>query len=95
MSLRNARIGTLQDLSQDGPRTELDGAVYERLQPLPPHSARARLVWLRRGCDVYTPHPYEQLAFAYRASGLDREASQVLREKLRQAAAGRGLTQRA
>ncbi|MEV1168455.1 hypothetical protein [Nonomuraea sp. NPDC049784] len=95
VSLRNARIGTLQDLSEHGPRTELDGAVYERLQPLPPHSARTRLVWLRRGCDLYTPHPYEQLASAYRSSGLDREAGRVLREKLRQAAAGRGLAQRA
>ncbi|UBU17279.1 hypothetical protein [Nonomuraea gerenzanensis] len=94
VSLRNARIGTLRDLSEAGPRTELDGAVYERLRPLPPHSARQRLAWLRRGCDVYTPHPYEQLASAYRASGLDREAGQVQREKLRQAAAGRGLAQR-
>ncbi|MFI6739131.1 hypothetical protein ACIBI9_39935 [Nonomuraea sp. NPDC050451] len=94
VSLRNAKFGTLQDLSQDGPRTELDGAVYERLQPLPPHSARQRLAWLRRGNDSYTPQPYEQLAFAYRACGLDREAGQVMREKLRRAAAGRGLAQR-
>lgn len=94
VSLRNAKFGTLQDLSQDGPRTELDGAVYERLQPLPPHSARERLVWLRRGSDIYTPQPYEQLASAYRACGLNREASQVMREKLRRAAAGQGFAQR-
>ncbi|GAA1738923.1 oxidoreductase [Nonomuraea bangladeshensis] len=94
VSLRNATFGTLQDLSQDAPRTELDGAVYERLQPLPPHSARRRLAWLRRGSDNYTPQPYEQLASAYRACGLNREAGQVMREKLRRAAAGQGLVQR-
>ncbi|MGA5764825.1 hypothetical protein [Nonomuraea bangladeshensis] len=94
VSLRNATFGTLQDLSQDGPRTELDGAVYERLQPLPPHSAHRRLAWLRRGSDNYTPQPYEQLASAYRACGLNREAGQVMREKLRRAAAGQGLVQR-
>ncbi|MEW9555152.1 hypothetical protein [Nonomuraea sp. NPDC050783] len=94
VSLRNARLGTLRDLSQDAPRTELDGAVYERLQPLPPRSARQRLAWLRRGGDIYAPHPYEQLAAAYRACGLNREAGQVMREKLRRAAAGQGLAQR-
>ncbi|MEU2427324.1 hypothetical protein ABZ619_41090 [Streptomyces sp. NPDC007851] len=84
VSLRGATIGKLIDRAQEGPLVDLDALTYERLEPLPPRSTRTRLAWLRTSLNgQYLPHPYEQLAAAYRALGHDGEARRVLRAKYR------------
>ncbi|MFI6295690.1 hypothetical protein ACIBEJ_29120 [Nonomuraea sp. NPDC050790] len=90
LSLRNARITAYADEPAAGHESDLDGFAYQRLDPLSPEHADERLAWLERGSAPGTPQPYEQLAAAYRAAGLHREAGRVLREKLRRAARARG-----
>jgi len=80
--LSYARINVLRDDPATwASRLQLDGLSYETLDP--PLSARERLGWLRRDTDGYQPQPYERLAQAYRALGLDADGRTVLLAKAR------------
>ncbi|GAA4238277.1 oxidoreductase [Actinomadura meridiana] len=91
--LSYARISLLRDDAASWPeRLQLDGLQYEALDP--PLAARERLAWLRRDTDGYAPQPYERLAQAYRALGLDADGRSVLLAKARDRRATQGLSRK-
>jgi hypothetical protein len=57
---------------------DLSGFTYNSLRPTGPFSLQARLEWLAAATPEYNPEPYEQLATALRADGLDDDAREVL-----------------
>ncbi|MFF5210025.1 hypothetical protein [Streptosporangium sp. NPDC000396] len=69
-------------------RVVLDQFTYQSLAGT--MSVKDRVKWLAGGTPNAEPGPYNQLAGCYRAAGLEREASRVLREKLRRTARVRG-----
>jgi hypothetical protein len=91
--LSYARINLLRDDAASWPeRLQLDGLQYETLDP--PLTARERLAWLRRDTDGYAPQPYERLAQAYRALGLDADGRYVLLAKARDRRNTQGLSRK-
>ncbi|EHR48735.1 hypothetical protein SacmaDRAFT_0432 [Saccharomonospora marina XMU15] len=82
IDLRYARFGLLRDdVSSISGTVQLDGSVYDALDPL--LSVPDRLKWLARQPDGYRPLPYEQLATTYRRLGHDADARRVLLAKQR------------
>jgi cytoskeletal protein CcmA (bactofilin family) len=80
--LSNARIGVLADDPASWPgQLELDGLVYESLDPQLP--ARQRLTWLARDSRASQPQLFEQLAALYARIGQPAEARRVLCAKER------------
>ncbi|WP_203970578.1 pentapeptide repeat-containing protein [Planotetraspora silvatica] len=69
-------------------RVELDQFSYRSLAGN--MAVEERITWLARGTPNTEPGPYNQLADCYRATGRERDASRVLREKLRRVARARG-----
>lgn len=62
---------------------DLSDFTYESLRPTGPFPLEARLEWLASATPEYNPEPYEQLATALRADGLDDDAREVLLAKQR------------
>jgi hypothetical protein len=80
--LRQANIRQLRGSPDHWPsRVNLDGLVYETLDPQLP--ATRRLEWLQRDAGGYVPQPYEQLSVSYRRLGHDADARHVLLAKQR------------
>jgi hypothetical protein len=61
----------------------LSGLSYDTLTAKPEVNVPARLGWLRRDPDGYSPQPYEQLAATYRRAGQDENARKVAIAKQR------------
>lgn len=82
VDLSYARVKLLRDEPTTwAPRYQLDGLVYEMIEP--PLTARERLKWIQRDTDGYVPQPYEKLAETYRTLGHDGERRLVLLAKQR------------
>ncbi|MGQ5637290.1 MULTISPECIES: membrane-associated oxidoreductase [unclassified Streptomyces] len=82
VNLRRAQLDLLHVPPEVWPgRVQLDGLGYRMLTPHLP--AERRLPLLERDRDGYLPHPYEQLATAYRTVGDDAAARTVQLAKLR------------
>jgi adhesin HecA-like repeat protein len=78
MDCTNAHIGSFYDDEATWPTTlRLRGFVYDTLAN-DRVGVRARLGWLGRHEDGYTPQVYEQLAAAYRRDGREEAARRVL-----------------
>ncbi|MFI6739133.1 hypothetical protein ACIBI9_39945 [Nonomuraea sp. NPDC050451] len=88
----HAAVAVLADRQGSWPASSgqvaLDQFTYQSL--VSDMTVRERLAWLVAGTPHAEPGPYNQLAICLRAAGLEREASQVLREKLRRTARTRG-----
>jgi hypothetical protein len=96
VDLTDAHVGALVDNQASWPdRLRLDGFVYDALYEDPPITAAARLDWLTRDEQPYTPQPYEQLAAAYRRAGRDEDARTVAMTKQRRRQATLNLPGRA
>ncbi|WP_106397988.1 translocation/assembly module TamB domain-containing protein [Actinocorallia populi] len=77
VQLSHARLGILEDDPSRWPEAmELDGLVYEALEPRT--DPQARLDWLSRDPRGFQPQPYEQLAAHYTALGQQHHAQTVL-----------------
>ncbi|MFC6880476.1 MULTISPECIES: hypothetical protein [Actinomadura] len=88
--LSYARLNLLRDDAATWPsRLQLDGLVYENLEPA--LTARERLAWLRRDTDGYQPQPYERLAQTYRSLGLDADGRSILLAKARDRRSTQGI----
>jgi hypothetical protein len=93
IDLSHAAVEVLDDEAQTWPagpgRPVLAGFTYRQLRSTVP--VRRRLDMLRRATPSVEPQPYEQLAACYRNAGHERQAREILREKLRREsrAAGR------
>ncbi|WP_461009864.1 oxidoreductase [Streptomyces capparidis] len=84
--LSSAKVGNLVTEAACWPGAgliDVSGFTYESLRPTGPFSLKARLEWLANATPEYSPEPYEQLAAALRADGLDEEAREVLLAKQR------------
>ncbi|MGW1163972.1 membrane-associated oxidoreductase [Streptomyces sp. NPDC002550] len=82
VNLRRAQLDLLHVPPEVWPgQVQLDGLSYRVLTPHLP--AEQRLPLLERETDGYLPHPYEQLATAYRTVGDDAAARTVQLAKLR------------
>ena len=68
--------------------TALRGFRYEALHP--EMDAEARIEWLERDPNRYSPQPYSQLAAIYRAEGNDRHARAVLVSSQKRRPRGQG-----
>ncbi|NJP98771.1 hypothetical protein HCN51_56730 [Nonomuraea sp. FMUSA5-5] len=92
VELDHAAVAVLADRRGAWPASSgqvtLDQFTYQSL--VSDMSVRERLAWLATGTPHAEPGPYNQLAACLRATGLAREAGQVLREKLRRSARTRG-----
>jgi hypothetical protein len=62
----------------------LTGFVYQALRERTRFDVGARLRWLERNADGYSPQPYEQLAAVYRRAGREEDARRVAIAKQRQ-----------
>ncbi|GGO81682.1 hypothetical protein GCM10012280_06530 [Wenjunlia tyrosinilytica] len=84
--LAGAKIGNLVTEAACWPGAgliDLSGFAYESLRPTGPFPLPARLAWLSAATPEYSPEPYEQLATALRADGMDEDAREVLLAKQR------------
>jgi hypothetical protein len=84
--LSGARISNLVTEAACWPgagNIDLNGFAYESLRPSGPFSLERRLAWLAAATPEYSPEPYEQLASALRADGMDEDAREVLLAKQR------------
>jgi hypothetical protein len=96
ISLIDAHVGVLVDNQASWPnRLHLDGFIYDALNETPLITAEARLDWLTRGQQPYTPQPYEQLAAVYRRAGRDQDARTVAIAKQRRRRASLNLPSKA
>jgi hypothetical protein len=78
VNLTRAKVGAFYDSQCTWPQhLYLDGFVYDRLYGDPEVSVKGRLDWLERDPSGYVPHPYEQLATAYRQAGREDDARKV------------------
>ncbi|MFC7483500.1 hypothetical protein ACFQX7_30665 [Luedemannella flava] len=94
VNLTHARVVLLQDDPATWPSAlRLDGLTYQTLIPdLPPTE---RLGWLGREPRSVRPHPYQQLATAYRQLGHDEHARTVLLARQRRQTRSRSRAARA
>ncbi|KRV50158.1 oxidoreductase [Wenjunlia vitaminophila] len=84
--LSSARVGNLATEAACWPGAgmiDISDFSYVSLRPTGPFPLRARLEWLANATPEYSPEPYEQLAAALRADGMDEEAREVLLAKQR------------
>jgi hypothetical protein len=84
--LASARVNNLVTEASCWPGVgliDLSGFTYESLRPSGPFPLDARLKWLADATPEYNPEPYEQLATAMRADGMDDDAREVLLAKQR------------
>src|SRR5690606_4289179 len=84
--LSGAKVGNLVTEGACWPGAgliDLSGFVYESLRPSGPFPLSKRLEWLADATPEYSPEPYEQLATALRADGMDEDARAVLLAKQR------------
>ena len=78
INITHAQVGVFLDDEATWPTTLiLRGFVYDSLYERSQISAAARLRWLDRDPNGYTPQPYEQLVGAYRRAGRDDDARKV------------------
>jgi hypothetical protein len=84
VSLMNAQVDTFYDSEDSWPQSlRLAGFSYGALVATPDVGPKARLQWLGRDKDTYTPQLYEQLATFYRKVGRDDDARKVAITKQR------------
>ena len=81
LDLRAAKINVLGDEKASWPdsgKLEIDGFTYERISPHSTVDLQERLTWLRlQSKDRFSPQPYEQLARAFKNSGLEKESEEI------------------
>lgn len=85
LDLTSMRVaGALYDSEQSWPTAlRVRGCTYDHLEAKPKVDSEARLRWLQRDSEGYSPQPYEQLIAFYRRSGHDGAARQAAIAKQR------------
>ena len=78
IDLRHASVTVLDDDPATWPgHLLLRGFTYEKLEDDRSVSVSARLRWLNKDAEGYSPQPYEQLASTYRRAGQEQAARKV------------------